>query len=146
MQCHFYCFHINTTEEKMSTEFKGSGSFSQICLVLPLSYIYFCSLTFIMLALLHREKKSIFHSSMTFISVSICCWDWLPWSSCSPLSYFYEYPHFLTAAGFQRESVGWHPARISLNIHHCLLSKKEINCFLVTSWMPVDGENSLSYT
>lgn len=60
VQCHFYCFHINTTEEKMSTEFKGSGSFSQICLVLPLSYIYFCSLTFIMLALLHREKKKYF--------------------------------------------------------------------------------------
>lgn len=33
VQCHFYCSHIKTTEEKMSTGFKGSGSFSQICLV-----------------------------------------------------------------------------------------------------------------
>lgn len=61
--------------------------------------------------------------------------------SCSLLSYFYEYLYFLTATGFQRESVGWHSAKISLNIHHCLLNKKKINCFVVTSWITLDGEN-----
>lgn len=73
---------------------------------------------------------------MTFISV--CCWDRLPMSSSSLLSYFY----FLTATGFQREAAGWPSARISLNIHLCLLNKKKINCFVVTSWTPLDGENS----
>lgn len=46
VQCHFYCSHLKTTEEKMSTGFKGSGSISQIHLVLPLSYRYYSSTYF----------------------------------------------------------------------------------------------------
>lgn len=59
VQCHFYCSRINTTEEKMSTEFKGSGSFSQICLVLPLSYIYYLFTYFYHASTIAQgEKKS----------------------------------------------------------------------------------------
>lgn len=40
-----------------------------------------------------------------------------------------------------RGDLCWHSARISLNIHHCLLNKKKISCFVLTSWIPLDGEN-----
>lgn len=121
--CNIIFIALKTIEEKMSTGFKVVAfSPINICLYQCHTYII-CALPFLLLAPLQEEENDLLYSSMTFVSLSVCCRNCLLWSSCSLLSYFYEYPHFLTAAGFQKESVGWHPERVSQNIQRCLLRK-----------------------